>query len=81
MDVVLVWLSAVEGAKPRYAPDGSRLRIHCFAGLQSAKDADIDCLIVGRWITSVGSRHVGTVSGDSASTSNVSAPELLRDWK
>ena len=47
-EAVFVWLRAVEGARPKYAPEGKRVRIHCFAGLQSAKDIGIDRLMLGR---------------------------------
>jgi hypothetical protein len=47
-ETVFVWLKAVDGARPKYAPEGKRVRIHCFAGLQSAKEMGMDRLIVGR---------------------------------
>jgi hypothetical protein len=70
-EIVFNWLRAVEGAKPKYAPEGRRVRIHCFAGLQSAKEIGIDRSIVDRWMTSFGSRQVGIASGDSASTATL----------
>jgi hypothetical protein len=47
-ETVFVWLRALDGARPKYAPEGKRVRIHCFAGLQSAKEIGMDRLIVGR---------------------------------
>lgn len=62
-DFEFVWLSDADGARPRYAPDGKRVRIHCVAGLQCANANGTGSFTIGKWTRSVGLRQVGKDNG------------------